>query len=385
MDKRAEAMFQQLVGKEDDARPSHAHEDIAREILQRLSLPTSDLYLKTFSYFCRYGYIPLSEKSISEIGKFIGSAPWVGLEGGVLEPIINSLIKAGVLEFATIKSLTNQLVIRISPSANTPDIEIRELLDSLWQKTENLISHRQQIITNVDWTHSKAIQIILKQAIENAPIDGVIKLMAYHGRTWLPSSSGVLGFLLDVARSRTDLKFQVLIVDPKAQGRTIEGATQEEHMSASAYGISSLKKLSLPLELLNRFDVRTYGKDDRDSFLRCVIVETKERLIKDCYVTVWFFGNDRGFHGREIKLDGKSSLAFLCRGYFDRVFTNGWPQVNPVMQLSWILKQYWFRILTLGIIPLACVITWIVYPSGTLYFEIGIGSIIAGLADLINK
>lgn len=386
MDKRIDTLFQQAIKNEDDARPSHSHEEIAREILQRASISTSDLHLETLSYFTRYGYIPLSEKSVSEISKFIGSAPWVGLEGGVLEPIINSLVKTGVLEFATVRSLANQLVIRISPDAKTPNQDLHDVLFAIWQKTEGQISKRQQIITNTEWTHSKAYQLLVKQAIENAPKDGVIKLMAYHGRTWLPSSSGVLGFLLDVANSRTDLKFQILIVDPKAKGRTIEGATQEEHMRASAYGISSLKKLNLPLSLLNRFDVRTYGKDDKDSFLRCVIVETKEKVIKDCYATVWFFGSDRGFHGREIKLDGKSSLAFLCRGYFDRVFTNGWPQVNPILQILWILKQYWYRILTLGMIPLACLIVWAVRPNdASSIIGILIGSTIAGLADLINK
>jgi hypothetical protein len=119
--------------------------------------------------------------------------------------------------------------------------------------------------------------------------------------------------------------------------------------------------------------------------MRGVIVETKEKKIKDCYITVWFFGSDRGFHGREIRLDGESNLAYLCRDYFDRVFAKGWPQVNPLKQFMWLMRNFWFRIITLGIVPLICLAVWLTHPTNTLPVEIGIGSIIAGLADFINK
>lgn len=378
-------IIDKLKDFEHDARPSHEHEDLAHKIFSKLGKNKDENSVILLTYFLRYGYVPLSENSISEAAKTIGSAPWVGLEGSILEPTIRNFIDEKLIEFSQITELDNSIVLRLSPSPDTGNRDIDVLFAELWKKATEHIKRRKDMMRIVGWAHHTTVREELKEAMKNAPRDATIKLMAYHGRTWLPPTIGVLGFLLDLAYNRNDLRFEILIVDKKAKGKVLEGATQEEHMRASQPGISVLRKMQLPKEILKRFDIRTYGKTDEDSLLRCLIIQTKQKVIKDCYISVWFFGRERGFYGREIWLNGNASLALLCRNYFDSVFKKGWPQVSLGMQFYWIMKNYWFEFMTLGLIPFACAFAVVFGVNIVAILGIAVGSIIAGLTNLRRR
>lgn len=370
---------------EHDARPSYEHENLARKILESIKKPIDQNSEILITYFLRYGYITLSDKSIPEAAKTIGSSPWVGSEGSIFESTIENFINEKLIEFSQITELDNSLVLRLSPNPNTGNREIDALFAELWKKTTENIKKRKDMVRIIGWADHNTNREEIKKAMKNAPRDATIKLMAYHGRTWLPSTIGVLGVLLDLAYKRNDLYFEILIVDKKAKGGVLEGATQEEHMRASQPGISNIRSMQLPNEILKRFDVRAYGKTDEESWLRCLIIQTKQQVIKDCYATIWFFGRERGLHGREIWLNGDSSLALLCRNYFDSVFKKGLPQLSFSKQFYWIVNNYWFELITLGLIPTAGCFAGLFGANIGAIVGIVVGSIIAGLTNFKKK
>lgn len=375
----------QLVRLENDARPSEEHIRLARLILNRINIDPANEIVCSLSYFLRYGYIPISSNSSSEIGKFIGSAPWVGLEGETLFESIETLKSKNIISFYKIPELDNQFCIGLNFSLVHSDEWLNRLFAKLWLKTSNQIQRRCQIIENYDWTHGKKIQNEMRQIIKNAPNGGVIKILAYHGRTWLPSSNGVLGFLLDTVNTRSDLSFKILVIDPNASGRVIEGGTPEANNRASSLILSVIKNTHLSTKTLSKFDIRTYGKIENESYMRGLIVETNDGRIVSCFITTWFFGSDRGFYGREIKLDGDSSLALLVRNYFNSVFEKSKPQLNRVQQFYWYIRLYWFRLLTLVVIPLIFIIVFLYDSSQKFALSIIIGSLVSGFSSLFSR
>ena len=247
-----------------NARPSQHHENLARSILLDLGIDSNKFNLVVMAYFLKYGYIPLSERAVSESGKYLGSAPWIGLEGAILEPSINLLLERGILEFSHSNELDNQLVLRLNPKPHDTGKVIQQVFSKVWGNTKHNIARRKKIVTDMGWTHNTRERNRLKDALEHCPRDVTIKIMAYHGRTWLPSAVGVSGFLLDLARERPDINFEMLIVGKNASGRVVEGATKQEHIGSTAFGIPALRKVHLPKDIPNRFDVRAYGKTTRN-------------------------------------------------------------------------------------------------------------------------
>lgn len=385
MDWNIDEIIEQLIQHEKDARPSDKHIDLAIQILGKLSIRQNNDLICSLSYFLRYGYIPISACSVSEIGKFIGSAPWVGFEGESLTTAIKELFKKDLLVFTTIPELNNQLCACLNFNPKFSDTWLNQLLTRLLGKTQHQIAKRSNIIENYDWTHGNKIQNQMRDIISNAPEGSVIKMIAYHGRTWLPSSNGVLGFILDEIQKRNDLKFKILVIDPNAKGRVIEGGTPEANKRASSLILSVLRSKHLSITTLSKFDLRTYGKIEEDSLMRGLIVENFEGKIVSCFVTTWFFGSDRGFYGREIRLDGDSSLALLLKHYFDRVFEKGMPQLNPLQMVFWFIKTYWFVLLTLVIIPIICIIILILDNSRQVLIGITVGSLLSGLSTWRSK
>ncbi len=376
---------EKLRAEEDSARPSELHLKFAHKMLTDLSLPLNQQSEVILAYFLRYGYVPLTARNASEAAKFIGSAPWIGLQGGDLESTINLFLKRKLLQYSRSVELDNQLVLRISPKSSTGVSEVDLFIKEMWAKTQAQIRDRRDIIKILGWTQHPATRDFLKNAMETTPQNGLVKLMVYHGRT-LPDAGGAAGNLFDFAGRRNDLRFQVLVVDKKAKGRVVEGATEKENIAASIFGLVSLRRMGLPSDIMKRVDVRTYGTTDSDSLMRCLITEDRLGDIKDCVVTVWFFGQDRGVHGREIALSGDSSLALLCRNYFDNVFKRGLPQLSYRSQLVWIAVNYWYWIMTFGAIPLGCAVASLVWPSQAVTFiTVAIASMIAGIQSLWRK
>lgn len=375
-----------LRDHESDARPSHEHEILSRRILELLKVEFDGVFLNVMAYFLRYGFIPVSGKSFAEAAKNIGSAPWIGSEGSSLESFLATLAGKGILEFVQFKKWGNQWILRLSPAPNSGIEELDSVCAVAWKNIEGQIERRKDSIKDLGWAFQKDIRDNVKNAMANAPTDATIKLMAYHGRTWLSTTMGIAGLIPDLICQRDDLHFQILIASKDAKGKVIEGATKDEHTRSVAFGIAVLRKLDLPNRLKEKLDVRTYGKSDSEALLRCLIVETKEHAIKDCYITAWFFGHERGFHGRELYIDGRSSLAMLCRDYFDATFDKQWPQLSALKQIRWLMVNYWFAILTLVIIPLICLGVFLSKASyASTALEIAIGSIFAGLAGYIKK
>lgn len=177
------------------------------------------------------------------------------------------------------------------------------------------------------WTYDLNMKKIIEEKIKDPSIFYKIKLIGYHGRTWFESPDSAQGFLQDIAIKNHNLKFEILLVDDKAAVTVREGASIEQHKLASSLGMKPLlSNRCLPGHIRKQFDIRTYGFNEDDSYLRGVIIENNSGNILFCHVISWRFGLERGIYGRDLEISGESSIALLCRKYFDDVFKRS----NPV-------------------------------------------------------
>jgi hypothetical protein len=100
--------------KEDSARPSILHEQQGKIILTKLNIKSKQSAIDILTYFSRYGYVPVTSQTISEAAKMLGSAPWIGFEGNILEPVITELLDSNVLVFRKVKELDDQIVLQFT-------------------------------------------------------------------------------------------------------------------------------------------------------------------------------------------------------------------------------------------------------------------------------
>lgn len=374
-----------------EAKPSYEHNSLAREILYLKDLPYEENYTKILSYFLRYGYLPLHSFSIQEAAKNLSSAPWLRIEDETAKQIVEFLIKKRILEFSIIEELGDAPVLKLSDTLNTENEKTNYHLHSCREEISHDIESRMNICKIIGWTNSIQNQNVIDNAFFNFPDGATMKLMAYHGVTWHCQDLGFFNKIVNSAQINKNSKYEILIVDEKSTGKVIEGATKEEHNMASLKGLRLLKNnKELGKNILKRIDVRTYGIRDSDSLLRCLIIESKQKKILGCYVTVWFFGCERGFYGKQLFFDGDSNIALLFRDYFNSVFNKGWPRLGLWKKIEWIIHSNSHEIITIGV-ALIIGILWLVFSyerisskEANITTTLGlIGSLIIGL--LIEK
>jgi len=339
-------------------RPSAIHEAHANTIYEQLNWPDrtdEDAIRAVLSYFLRHAYVPVFEQSMTEAANEIASAPWIGMDSTSIEPALECLIEKRLLLFRGISDLEGLTTLRIAANPNTGYEIANRIVKAAWKSQSSTIAKRKKMLENDNWVADPESRRIVQTAIVNAPRNSTIKLMAYHGRTWLAPTSGISGFLLDVASKRNDLKFRILIVGSKVDLLVSEGATETENMVAISNGLFAIKQQLESRRLLDQFEIRAYGKDPQDALLRGVIVETNNR-VTHCIVTSWLFGCERGSYGRQISLEESSSLALLMRDYFDRVFDRSRPVIDWRRKLNWFLVNRSVYLAAFGLIPAVTVL-----------------------------
>lgn len=345
---------------EKKAKPSDADVDLARKILSIKGIYSTDEKKdKVLSYFVRYGYLPLYESnSIQEATNSIVGAPWMGIETNSVQAIIKELVSKGVLEFTTMVDVGNIPVLRLAEKFETGDDKIDTLLTNKRREILQEIDARSDICKIIGWTLSKDNLNELNETFDDLQDGATLKIMAYHGVTWFSNELGIIEKIINIANEKKSSKFEILIVDEKAKGKVIEGATREEHRIASFKGLQLLKKI----DISPKIDIRTYGLNDSDALMRCTIVESKDKLILKCYVTTWFYGSERGIYGKQLWFDGNSNMAILCRDYFDSVFKKGWPKLGLLRKTKWLFKSKKREIIYIVLVTIIATVSLVLAP-----------------------
>jgi hypothetical protein len=385
------------------AKPSGADFEDAVSVLRAIAgLKPREDYVELMSYFLRYGYLPVSRsrESVEHAARDLAAAPWVG--GQDLSQALKYFIEKGIVEFSSLGDFLEGSmaldfgeapILRLSRTAAALD----RLLGKALARTKADVERRAKMVRVTGWAHESIVRAQVEDAIMSAPPKATIKIAAYHGRTWLSPESGVSSLIPGLLKDRRAFKFQILAVDKRANATVREGASEKEHLAASAPGLGTLmRRLSQDYELgrdeLARIDVRTYGKTSEDSLLRGLIVQNEDGTIYSCHATAWLFGHERAMYGRNIALDPGSNLAILCRDYFDRVFARSYPQVGLRKRSSWMLRKRWFEAVTLLVGPAACTVilgVWTWRFDAEQGATMGLGScalafILAGLGHLAS-
>lgn len=300
-------------------------------------------YIQILSYFLYYGFIPLympdsySSTDICENALIsLASAPWMAAVSERLRTPLNKFIELKILTF---KNNFKEINICISLNINYDCFPEKEIRNINYYYSCAVNDHEKRLLLHKDmgWTIGAGnLKSDLEEIIKNEQGRVIIKIIAYHGRTWFGIDSSC-GFIQDMLYRYKDLFVKILLVDKNADITVREGATVEEHSQSSINGLQNIYNLNSNFK--KRVDIRLYGKSIKTAFLRGMIIENSEGDILNAHITNWRFGYERGIYGKELILHNESSLSKLCNQYFDDVFSDAKPCGGIYYKLIYYLKK----------------------------------------------
>jgi hypothetical protein len=312
-----------LFPSESQAPPTPEDHRRAAAVLETLGKANSEDE-QVLAYFLRYGYVPLSEGAsdpVADAAATIDAAPWIGRQGSSSRGSIIRLIDDRLLEVAPIGPYGSMPTVKLTKKASgSPAID--DWLKSATEAAQADLAERRRYVADLDFPRGQTARSEQTAALSSVPPKAVVKLMAYHGRTWFLPSGGGANFIADFVVDHPDVEVQILVVGDKAGEVVREGASPEQHSESIRTGMASLRDFARTHPNVR---IRRYGRRPEGSLLRCQIVQAESKTILSCFVTVWRFGMERAIYGEELSLLPSTNLAMLMNREFDRVFEQATP------------------------------------------------------------
>ena len=311
------------------------------------------------AYFLYYGYLPLPnsyncarEEQVRIACITLASAPWIGAISDRYTYTLTRLLDLNILKLAKPDFKDVPLAVFLS----IDDIPATgELLHELKSWVEESYSmHRKRLLLHIDkgWSvGADNVKSALRRIIDCETGELVIKLVAYHGRTWFGVDANS-GFIQDLLLKHPKITFKILLVDEHANEIVREGSTVENHRNASSAGLVALSLL--PTTFRSRVDVRMYGRSVKSALMRGILIERGDGSLVGASITNWRFGYDRGIYGRELEFHPESSLALISNEYFNSVFQHSRPIGNMRRRLAYSVRRYAVSV-GIGALPLGIV------------------------------
>lgn len=302
-------------------------------------------FVNILSYFIYYGFIPLHlPKLFSDTERFnialitLSSAPWMGAVSSRYSTPLSKLIKLDILTYnIQIKEIEFSLSLNINSKFLSKFQSVAFDINMYYRQA--MINHEKRFFLHNDlgWTlGAENLKSDILKMVTSHTDNITVKLIAYHGRTWF-GVDAFDGFIQDALDKYSNLFFQILLVDPKANIQVREGATEKEHQKSSQNGLIGINNMLQTN--LKRVEIRLYGEKVDSAYLRGMIIEDSKGNILSTHITNWRFGYERGIYGKELLLHSEASLSKLCRNYFNDVFKNAKPIGRLHRRILYYLKN----------------------------------------------
>lgn len=286
-------------------------------------------YVNMVAYFFMYGYIPIelpsncSEREKINIALIsISSTPWMGAISERYSIVLNKLVELDILQFMKFKMINCVLI--LNTQLKDYSEKVKEKLIDTQRKIDECYEKRVLLHRDLGWTiTAQDIRQVLHKILED--IDErervVLKLVTYHGRNWFGfDKSG--GFIQDMLIKYSNLTVKILIVDKNACIPIRECSNSTDCVNSSNNGVTSI--LNMPYKYRKRIQIKYYGRNLDEGFLRGIIVQSDNNIIL-ARITNWRFGYERPLYGRAIEFHPEASLTLLCDTYFESIFSKAKP------------------------------------------------------------
>lgn len=294
------------------------------------------------AYFLKYAYIPIpSAKNKSEayniaISAFV-SAPWISSSVCTYIAAFDFLKNNNFLLFEQMCDRQYSMV--INKDFDCGEYDLNRIYIACIDDAYDEINRRKTYISVSDSVGDQELRKELDRVMEfNSNEKLTIKIMAYHGKTWVGSDS----WISSVLSKYPCLKIKILIVGSRTTNRVREGAPKRMHNQSIKNGF---KKLTTLYKLYGgRIDVRYYGNKNKYSYLRGAIIEDSSLNIRYCAAECWKMGDERGIYGKTLKIDKDANMAYIVNSYYDNVFKHS-IRSRRIIRIFDGIKERWEIIL----------------------------------------